>query len=207
MIEVMLISLIILVGILIGFVLYNTWLNQKDLDQGEDLSGNMKEVHDDAIEQLKIIEQQAMDNIETVKSLTEEQLNVASDKMRQSATEFMSTMHLIDNDITSKMKKLPKDTLKSIQGGISPRKGKVGEIMAYMKLMAEYNRLIMISDVVDFIGISNDAIDFIEIKSSTSRLSKDQKIVKKLILEGKVRWIESRVDFNIVTEKEVIKND
>jgi len=207
MIEVMLISLIILVGILIGFVLYNTWLNQKDLDQGEDLSGNMKEVHDDAIEQLKIIEQQAMDNIETVKSLTEEQLNVASDKMRQSATEFMSTMHLIDKDITSKMKKLPKDTLKSIQGGISPRKGKVGEIMAYMKLMAEYNRLIMISDVVDFIGISNDAIDFIEIKSSTSRLSKDQKIVKKLILEGKVRWIESRVDFNIVTEKEVIKND
>ena len=207
MIEILLISVIILMGLLIGFVLYNTWLNQKDLDQGKDLNGELQGIHETAIEQLKNIEQQVMDDVKTLGSSTEDQLRAASEKMRQSTTEFMSTMHLIDKDITSKMKKLPKDTLKSIQGGISPRKGKVGEIMAYMKLMADYDRLIMISNVVDFIGISDESIDFIEIKSNTSRLSKDQKTVKKLILDGKVRWIESKVTFDIITEKEVFEDD
>lgn len=46
---------------------------------------------------------------------------------------------------------------------------------------------------IDYIAFDRDTITFIEIKSGNSHLSYNQKNIKRLIKEGKVKWQEFRV--------------
>ena len=84
---------------------------------------------------------------------------------------------------------LPGKVLQSIQGSINPRKGKVGELVTMLQLTSEYDRIIPLGQPVDMIGVSEDSIDFIEIKSGRSRLTPMEAHIRDLIAENKVRFI------------------
>jgi len=90
--------------------------------------------------------------------------------------------------IRSDIQDLPSEVLTVITGSGNTHKGKLGELIGYIELKAEYDRIIPMSSIVDFICIKlpteNDpgSIDFIDIKTgSSARLSKDQKDLKKLV--------------------------
>ena len=88
-----------------------------------------------------------------------------------------------------RLNELPDRILRNINGQISAKKGKIGELTTYMQLLAEYDRLIPVGDFIDFIGLKGDSLDFIEVKTGTSRLGKSQVQTKKLIEQHKIRFI------------------
>jgi len=75
---------------------------------------------------------------------------------------------------------------------ISSRQGKLGEMEALFALKERYIRLIPLGQPIDFIGVGNDTIDFIEIKTGRARLTNAEKKIKDLIEKGKVRFREMR---------------
>jgi predicted Holliday junction resolvase-like endonuclease len=97
---------------------------------------------------------------------------------------------------------LPKSVLSSIQGSINPRKGKVGELVTLLGLASEYDRLIPLGKPVDFVGISRNSVDFIEVKVDGSYLTKEEKHIKDLITKGAVKYrvIRKSVDLDNLTE-------
>jgi len=102
-------------------------------------------------------------------------------------------------------RELPNKVLKSIQSGISVRKGKVGELTTLMRLLAAYKRIIPLGQPIDFIGISDEYVDFIEVKTGTSGLTREEKEIKGLIEKGKVRFILKREEVEITTPEEMEK--
>lgn len=108
-----------------------------------------------------------------------------------------------DKNIDEMSKELPNKVLKSIQSGISVRKGKVGELTTLMRLLAAYKRIIPLGQPVDFIGISDEYVDFIEVKTGTSGLTLEETEIKGLIEKGKVRFILKREEVEITTPEEM----
>jgi len=92
---------------------------------------------------------------------------------------------------------LPGKVLQSIQASINPRKGKVGELVTMLQLTSEYQRIIPLGQPVDMIGIGEDTIDFIEVKSGKSTLSTMERKIKALVDDGKVRYIVVRPNIEI----------
>ena len=98
---------------------------------------------------------------------------------------------------------LPQKVLKSIQGNTATLKGDLAEHVAYLKLASDYDRLIPLGSVVDFVGIRFDStrqavdgiIDFIDIKTGKhSRLSQEQMKVKRLILGGRTAFLKIKIN-------------
>jgi predicted Holliday junction resolvase-like endonuclease len=109
--------------------------------------------------------------------------------------------------ININLAKLPTKIVESITGNISNQKGKVGELIAYLSLNAEYDRLIALGNFVDFIGIrfptENDPgiISFIDIKNGKSaRLSTDQKFIKGLITDKRIEFVTHKVMTEITND-------
>src|SRR5690606_15935370 len=90
---------------------------------------------------------------------------------------------------------MPSQVLKSITGSSNTYKGKLGELIAFIQLKAEYDRIIPLGNIVDFIGIDFGTKDkpgkivFIDIKTGkNARLSADQKAIKKIIEAGNIHF-------------------
>ena len=47
---------------------------------------------------------------------------------------------------------------------------------------------------VDFISFDSDSIKFIEVKTGKSVLNEKQKMIKSLVMDGKVEWHELRFE-------------
>lgn len=94
------------------------------------------------------------------------------------------------------------------QGQSSQIKGKLGELATYLRLKADYDRIYSVSGICDFIGFKLDGevkqIDFIEVKTNTSRLSKDQQTAKKVVLNKDINWITIKVDSEICKSEEIV---
>ncbi len=104
--------------------------------------------------------------------------------------------------LLDEVRKLPVRVLHTVQGSISPKKGKMGELIVYTRLLAEYDRLIPLGQPVDFIGVRNHrGIDFIEVKTGGSGLTKEEAEIKRLIEEGKVRFVLQRVNSEVYRQK------
>lgn len=78
--------------------------------------------------------------------------------------------------------------------GRSEVRGELNEILGTFKLLNEYDQLAIISSVskqtsLDLLGIKEDSVDFIEVKSLGTRLSTSENKVKKLIENGDVRYV------------------
>ncbi len=103
-------------------------------------------------------------------------------------------------DLYKGVQDLPARVLQTIQGSISPQKGRMAELLTYAELRYDYDRIIPLGQPIDFIGIkNNERIDFIEVKSGAFHiLTEEEKHIKNLIVSG-------RVNFRLIkiTEEEV----
>lgn len=91
-------------------------------------------------------------------------------------------------------------------------KGTIGELIGYIKLNANYDRVFPVNNVIDFIaikfpkGTEEGSIDFIDIKNSSKpRLKRDQMLVQKLIKDKKITFI--RVDIKTEVENDTSSKD
>ncbi len=104
--------------------------------------------------------------------------------------------------LVDEVRKLPVRVLHTVQGSISPKKGKVGELIFYTRLLSEYDRLIPLGQPIDFIGIKNRrSIDFIEVKTGGAGLSKEEAEIKRLVEDGNIRFLLMRTDKEVYQQK------
>lgn len=106
-------------------------------------------------------------------------------------------MALFNTTIKELLTTLPKNVLQTIQGSINPRKGKVGELISLMELTSNYIRLIPIGQPIDFIGIGENTVDFIEVKTDGGQLTKEEKHMRELIKDKKINFITIKKSIEI----------
>jgi len=72
-------------------------------------------------------------------------------------------------------------------------RGELNEILGTFKLLNDYDQLAIVtgatSPSLDLLGVKDDSLDFIEIKSLGTSLTKPEKTVRNLIQEHKVRYV------------------
>ncbi|MEM2950625.1 MAG: hypothetical protein QXV52_05990 [Nitrososphaeria archaeon] len=88
---------------------------------------------------------------------------------------------------------------KAFESGESRIKGELAQIIGTFAFLQEYDQLIFLSTTskqssLDLIGIKEDSLDFIEIKSKGSGLSPSERKVRKLIEEKKVNYVIKEVE-------------
>lgn len=95
---------------------------------------------------------------------------------------------------------LPSRILNSITGTTNNKKGNLGEMVGYLKLHADYDRLIPLGNIADFLCIrlptdtDPGTVDFVDIKTGNAKLSKDQIQLRNLIKDKKVNFIKFTVE-------------
>ena len=104
---------------------------------------------------------------------------------------------------------LPNKLLQSIQSSINTKKGALGELIGYIELEAQYDRIIPLGNVVDFMCIKFPTqeepghVDFVDIKTGkSSRLSKDQRMLQQLIKDKKINFVKLTVNTQTSNETE-----
>lgn len=107
------------------------------------------------------------------------------------------------------IKGVPEGVLRSIKGSVSDVKGHMGELISFLQVRSQYDRLIILGDICDFIGIKFPSekekghIHFIDIKAGKfARLSKDQTKLKKIIESGDFEFQKISVSMDSVSKKE-----
>ncbi len=101
-----------------------------------------------------------------------------------------TSMREVQNDL----KNLPNQLLLSITRSLGSRTGKLNELMATFEL-TQYDRLFYLGDPIDFVGIKyGEGIDFIEVKTGSFRLTKDEKKLRDLIEDGMVNYVPLQVE-------------
>ena len=82
---------------------------------------------------------------------------------------------------------------KTIALGKNTVRGELNEILGTFKLLNEYDQLMLVtgatSPSLDLVGIKEDSLDFIEIKSLKTGLTKTERKVRDLIGAQKVRYV------------------
>ncbi len=101
-----------------------------------------------------------------------------------------SDLRKINKDLEEKSKKMLHQKKSS-----EVRLGKVGENMApfFTEWPYDPNKFRFLGNPVDGISFNEDEIVFVEIKTGKARLTNSQKVVKKLVKEGKVTFATFRV--------------
>ena len=98
----------------------------------------------------------------------------------------------------------------SRQMGINEIKGGYNQILGTFSLLNEYDDVILLSTTkggapLDLIGINQDSLDFIEIKTKGADLEKSESKVKRLVQAKKVNYrivdVDLPVDFKIEDRK------
>lgn len=113
--------------------------------------------------------------------------------------------------LRQEMAAIPNKVLQALKSSTSNIRGSMAEHISFLKLSSDYDRLIPIGNVVDFIGIKFDTkketfdghIDFIDIKTGKSRLTADQMKVKRLAEGGRTRFIKVKIN----TDSTIIEDE
>jgi predicted Holliday junction resolvase-like endonuclease len=115
------------------------------------------------------------------------------------------------DSVKKDMALLPNKVLQALKSSTSNIRGSMAEHISFLKLSSDYDRLIPIGNVIDFIGIKFDSksesfdghIDFIDIKTGKSRLTQDQMKVKRLAEGGRTRFVKVKIntDSSIIGEE------
>ena len=94
--------------------------------------------------------------------------------------------------------------------GINEAKGGYNEILGTFSLLNEYDEVMLLSTTkggasLDLIGVNQDSLDFIEIKTKGAPLTKSESKVKRLVQDKKVNYrivdVDLPVDFKIEDRK------
>lgn len=117
-------------------------------------------------------------------------------------------VHTIDlKPLEREIASVPGKVLQSIQGSVNAQKGALGELIGYIQLNAEYDRIIPLGNVVDFLAIrfptdtKPGKIVFIDIKTGKAkRLSKEQKAVRELIENKQIEFLKFAVTTSTTEE-------
>jgi len=82
---------------------------------------------------------------------------------------------------------------KTMMLGRNAVRGELNEILGTFKLLNDYEQLAFVtgatSPSLDLIGIKDDSLDFIEIKSLGTPLTKSEKNIRRLVDEKKVKYV------------------
>ena len=82
---------------------------------------------------------------------------------------------------------------KTIALGRNTVRAELNEILGTFKLLNDYEQLAIVtgatSPSLDLLGVKDDSLDFIEIKSLGTSLTKSEKTIRNLIQEHKVRYV------------------
>ena len=82
---------------------------------------------------------------------------------------------------------------KTIMLGRNTVRGELNEILGSFKLLNEYDQLAFVNGAtapsLDLLGVKEDRVDFIEIKSLGTGLTKSEKKLKQLIDDKKVKYV------------------
>lgn len=102
--------------------------------------------------------------------------------------------------------KIPERVTNSITGTANTHKGKIGELIGYIQLKSEYDRIIPIGNITDFVGIKFTTtnaegkveagyIHFIDIKTGKqAKLNPDQKKFKDLLDNKSISFRVIKID-------------
>lgn len=98
-----------------------------------------------------------------------------------------------DADMDEMEDRLDQKQTKAYNIGQSGIRGELNQILGAFAILNEYKQLASISSVskqfsIDLLGIKEDSIDFIEVKSLGTKLSSSEKNVQRLIEEKKVNY-------------------
>ena len=94
---------------------------------------------------------------------------------------------LLNAALSRHLEGLPNKLVERILASRNTAKGQAGELIASLKLSADYDRIYPLHGLVDFLGIrlprdgSPGAIHFIEVKTGRGKLSTAQSALKSLI--------------------------
>lgn len=130
-------------------------------------------------------------------------LDTVRQQLSESNENFKQCLENIEATKGKMLEEVPHKVLQTIQGGISPIKGKSGELAVYLKMLSEYNRIIPLGKPIDFIGIKNDSLDFIEIKTGQAKLSPEEKNIQELIANKQINFLMIRPEISILTPKDL----
>jgi len=107
--------------------------------------------------------------------------------LRRHNTEIQELLskHKVDNSLSRML-------------GVNTVRGELNEILGTLKLLTEYDQLAFVtgatSPSLDLIGIKEDSLDFIEIKSLDTKLkSKPQKLSKKKLVFLESKYLQLQV--------------
>lgn len=119
--------------------------------------------------------------------------------------------HLAGRNIVleEQLRSLPHKILESLRGSMANMRGELGEYIQLLRLKADYDIIIPLGDIVDYIGIKfpstddgdDGSIDFIEVKTNNSRLSPAQKKFKSLILNKYIGFKQVTVKLNDINKE------
>jgi predicted Holliday junction resolvase-like endonuclease len=105
------------------------------------------------------------------------------------------------SEVKSELNTLPEEILRALTGSANTHKGKLGELIGYITLKAEYDKIIPLGTIIDFMCIKFSTpeqegfVDFLDIKTGDSaRLNKDQRALKNLIAAKKIRFKTIKID-------------
>lgn len=114
------------------------------------------------------------------------------------------TINIDLSDIQKRIDQLPLKVNQSITASASHHKGNLGELIAYIQLNSQYDRVLPIGDIIDFIGIrfptetDPGTIDYIDVKNGPSAgLNKNQKVFRKLVETTKPQFIVTTLSTEI----------
>ena len=218
MLEYVYVILGLLVAILVGVVLLGISLRKRKEAVGidatrlsediaarikEDVSKAVRETVSEVSERVGSVSSTLKSVVELFEKMRSELPKDVKEPVNEVLERALRDLKEFDKNIDEMGKELPKKVLRSIQSGISVRKGRVGEFTTLIKLLAAYKRIIPLGQPVDFIGISDEHVDFIEVKTGTSELEPEEREIKRLIEEGRVRFILKREEVEITMPEEI----
>ena len=97
--------------------------------------------------------------------------------------------------------------------GVSSAKGDIGHILGMLKLLSEYEQLILLSTPstqpsLDLLGVKGESLDFIELKAKGENLKSSQNRVRRLVEEKKVRYVVVDYEFpkDVKVEERQLRN-
>ncbi len=88
---------------------------------------------------------------------------------------------------------------KAFSLGQSNIKGEIYQILGTFGLLNDYQELLFLGRAsaqpsLDLLGVKEDNLDFIELKSKGAPLTSGERKIKKLVIEKKVNWITKDVE-------------
>jgi predicted Holliday junction resolvase-like endonuclease len=125
--------------------------------------------------------------------------DIGTGRLIESVNSNIDSVRDVARGIRKECSDVPGRVLATIQGSTNARSGKLHELICAMKITSMYKSLIPLGSPIDYVGICDEYIDFIEVKSGSSQLTKSERHIRDLIEAGKVRFLLMRSEVDLTS--------